>query len=91
MPIELKRRSVPVTRHSGELERSPPSVGSLGMAVAALFAVLHLLGGVMLAGSHAAPTIEPAAFVVPGNAEKCAAEGSGPEPSLPNVWNLASD
>ena len=58
-------------------------ISPLTVAAAFAFAMLHLVGGVMLQRSHAGPMIEPSAFVALDDDAKCSADTRPLERSLP--------
>jgi hypothetical protein len=90
MPTEI-RRSTPVIGHSKVRDISPLSISPLAVTATALFVVLHLVSGVMLARSQARPAIEPAASAAPADEVTCSAAASKRELSFQNDWSLGAD
>jgi hypothetical protein len=84
MLTEMPRTSVPIVEHSSVIKISPPSISPIVISAALCFAVLHFVTGIVIAGSPARPSIEPAASVT------CSAGPHALEPP-PNVWSLGSD
>jgi hypothetical protein len=91
MPTEIRYSSAPVIGRSKVRDINPLSIRPLAVAATVSFVVLHLVSGVMLARSHARPTIEPAAFAAPGDEVTCSTAASKREPSFPNDWSLGAD
>jgi hypothetical protein len=90
MLTEMPRTSVPVVEHCSVIKISPPSISPIVISAALCFAVLHFVTGIVIDGSQARLSIEPAALVALDNGMKCLPETRALEPP-PNVWSLGSD
>lgn len=86
----MPRTSVPIVERSSVIEISPPNIRPIVTSAALCFAVLHFVTGIVIGGSQARPSIEPAALVALDNGVKCSPEARALEPP-PSVWGLGSD